>query len=94
MLRDQELEIEESKRAQRKTLNWKRRQQQKLERNTKVLNVSEVLRKKLLKKSKNKKKRINTQRQVTNKVMIKFIVTRYTLEMEDPCISIVCLKKF
>ena len=56
VLRDQELKIEESKQAQRKIFNWKRRQQQKLERNTKVLNVSEVLRKKFLKKSKNKKR--------------------------------------
>ena len=32
--RNQELKMEESKRAQRKVLNWKRRQQQKLEKNT------------------------------------------------------------
>ena len=37
--RNQELKMEESKRAQRKVFNWKRRQQQKLEKNTKVLDV-------------------------------------------------------
>ena len=47
MLRDQELKIEVSKRAQRKIFNWKRRQQQKLGRNTKVLKVREFLRNKL-----------------------------------------------
>ena len=56
VVRDQELKIEESKRAQRIIFNWKRRQQQKLERNTKVLNVSKLLQKKFPKKSKNKKR--------------------------------------
>ena len=43
--------MEESKRAQRKIFNWKRRQQKKLEKNTEVLDVSEFLRKMFLKKS-------------------------------------------
>ena len=43
VVRDQELKIEESKRAQRIIFNWKRRQQQKLKRNTKVWNVSNFL---------------------------------------------------
>ena len=75
VLRDQELKIEDNEQAQRKIINWKRRQQQKLKRNTKVLSVSELLRKKFLKKSKNKKRTNNTQRQVTNKIMKKPIVT-------------------
>ena len=91
VLRGQELKIEDSKRAQGKIFNWKRRQRKKLERNTKVVNVSEFLRKKFLNKSKNKKRRINTQRQVTNKVMKKPIVTTYQFEMEEPCIF--CLEK-
>ena len=53
--RNQELKMEESKRAQRKVFNWKRRQQQKLEKNTEVLDVSEFLRKMFLKKPRFKK---------------------------------------
>ena len=55
-LRDQELKIEEGKRAERKFFNWKRRQQQKLEKNTEVLDVSEFLRKKVPKETRNKKR--------------------------------------
>ena len=91
VLRGQELKIEESKRAQGRIFNWKRRQELKLERNTKLVNVSEFLRKKLLHKSKNIKKRINTQRQVNNKVTKKPIETIYMLEKEEPCI--LCLEK-
>ena len=47
VLRNQELKIEEGKQAKRKFFNWKRRQQQKLEKNTEVLDVSEFLRKKV-----------------------------------------------
>ena len=43
-LRDKELKIEEGTRAKRKFFNWKRRQQQKLENNTEVLDASEFLR--------------------------------------------------
>ena len=57
-LRDQELKIEEDKRAKRKFFNWKRRQQQKLEKNTEVLDVSEFLWKKVPKESRNKKRQI------------------------------------
>ena len=42
--------MEESKRAQRKVFNWKKRQQQKFEKNIEVLDVSEFLRKMFLKK--------------------------------------------
>ena len=91
VVRDQELKIEESKRAQRIFFNWKRRQQQKLERNTKVLNVSKLLQKKFPKKSKNKKRRINTQEQVTTKVTKKPIGITYMLEKEELCIF--CLEK-
>ena len=55
-LRDQELRIEEGKRAKRTFFNWKRRQQQKLKKNTEVLDVSELLRKKVLKEPMNKKR--------------------------------------
>ena len=50
-LRDQELKIEEDKRAKRKFLNWKRRQQQQLDKNTEVLDVSEFLRRKVPKET-------------------------------------------
>ena len=56
-----------------------------------MIKISGVLQKKSLKMSKNKKRRINTQRQVTNKVMKKPIVKRYKLKIEEPCIF--CLKK-
>ena len=46
-----------------------------------MIKISGVLQKKSLKMSKNKKRRINTQRQVTNKAMKKPIVTRYTAVM-------------
>ena len=48
VLRNQKLKVEEGKRAKRKFFNWKRRQQQTLEKNTEVLDVSEFLRKKVL----------------------------------------------
>ena len=43
-LPDQELKIEEGKRVIRNLFNWKRRQQQKLKKNTEVSDVSEFLR--------------------------------------------------
>ena len=89
-LRDQELKIEEGKRAKRKIFNWKRRQQRKLEKNTEVPNVSEFLRKKAPKESRNKR-RPNTQKQNTNKVVKKFIGTTYISEIEEWCIF--CLEK-
>ena len=91
VVRDQELKIEERKRAQRIFFNWKRRKQQKLERNTTVLNVSKLLQKNFLKKSKNKKRRINTQEQVTAKVTKKPIGITYMLEKEELCIF--CLER-
>ncbi len=91
VLHDQELKIEESKRAQRKIFNWKRRHQQKLRRNTKVLNVSEFLWKKFRKRSKNKKRRTNKEKQVTTKVMKRLIRTTYMLEKEEP--PMFCLEK-
>ena len=65
---DQELKIEDDKRAKRKFFNRKMRQQQKPKKNTEVLDVSEFLRKKVPKETRNKKKRINTQEQITNKI--------------------------
>ena len=53
-LRDQKLKIEEDKRAKRKFLNWKRRQQQKLDKNTEVLDLSEFLRRKVPEETRNK----------------------------------------
>ena len=91
VLRDQELKIEERKRAQRIFFNWKRRKQQKLERNTTVLNVGKLPQKTFPKKSKNKKRRINAQEQVTTKVTKKPIGITYTLEKEELCIF--CLEK-
>ena len=79
---DQELKIEEDKRAKRKFLNWKRRQQQKLDKNTEVLDVSEFLRRKVPKETRNKKRRINTQEQNTNNVVQKDIGTTYISEIE------------
>ena len=90
-LRDQELKIEEDKQAKRKIFNWKRKQQQKLERNTEVLDVSEFLRKKVPKETRNKKRRINTQEQNTDKVVKKSIGTTCISEMKKFCIF--CLEK-
>ena len=90
-LRDQELKIEEGKRAERKFFNWKRRQQRKVEKNTEVLDVSEFLRKKGPNVTRNKKRRINTQEQITNKVEKTSIGTVCISEMKEVCIS--CLEK-
>ena len=90
-LRDQELKIEEDKRAKRKFFNWKRKQQQKLERNTEVLDVSEFLRKKDLKEPMKKKRRIITQKQITYKTIQKPIRITYIFEMEEVCMF--CLEK-
>ena len=90
-LRDQELKIEEDKQAKRKFFNWERRQQQKLEKNTEVLDVSEFLRKKGLKEPRKKKRRIITQEQITYKTMKKPIGTTYISEMEEVCMF--CLEK-
>ena len=89
--RNQELKTEENKRTKRKVINWKRRQQQKLEQNTEVLDVSEFLRKKSMKKTRNKMKRINAQEQISDNVVKKYIGTTYTSEMEEWCIF--CLEK-
>ena len=90
-LRNQELKIEEEKRAKRKFLNWKRRQQQKLDKNTEVLDVSKFLRRKVPKETRNKKRRINTQEQNTNKAVRKSIGTTCISEMEE--LGIFCLEK-
>ena len=89
-LRDQELKIKEDKRAKRNFLNWKRRQQQKLDKNTEVLDVSEFVRRKVPKETR-KKRQINTQEQKTNKVVQKDIETTYISEGEEFCIF--CLEK-
>ena len=90
-LRGQEVKIEEGKRAQRKIFNWKRGQQQKLEKNTEVLDVSDFPRKTVLNETQNKKKQINTQEQITNKVVKKSIRTVCISEMKK--FSIFCLEK-
>ena len=90
VLRDQELKMEEDKRAKRKFFNWKRRQQQQLDKNAEVLDVSEFLRRKVPKETR-KKRRINTQEQKTNKVVQKNIETTYISEGEEFCIF--CLEK-
>ena len=75
------MEIEEDKRAKRKFFDWKRRQQQKLDKNAEVLDVSEFLWRKDPKETRNKKRRINTQEQNTSKVVQKDIGTTYISEM-------------
>ena len=82
-LSDQELKKEEGKRAKRTFFNWKIRQHQQLEKNTEVLDVCEFLRKKVPKESRNKKRQINTQKQITNKVVKKSIGTTCISEMKD-----------
>ena len=60
------------------------RQQQNLGRSVEVLNVSEFLRKKFLKKPRNKTRQINEKEQVTTKVMKRPIRTTPMLEQEEP----------
>ena len=67
------------------------RQQQKLEKNMEVLDVSEFLQRKFLKRTRKKKKRINTQAQNTNKAAKRSIRTTSISEMEE--VRILCLKK-
>ena len=83
-LRDQELKMEEDKQAKskRKFFKWKRRQQQKLDKNNEVLDVSKFLRRKVSKETR-KKRRINTQEQQTNKVVQKDIGPTYISEVEE-----------
>ena len=47
VMRDLELKLEERMRNKRKSDNWKMREEQKLKENTEVLDVSEILRKKM-----------------------------------------------
>ena len=61
VMRNLELKLEERMRDKRKFDNWKRRQEQKLKKNTEVLDVSEFLRKKVSMGPKKKKKLINIQ---------------------------------
>ena len=56
VLCDLELILEEGMQGKRKFVNWKNKQQQKLEKNTEALDVSEFLRKKVLKEPRKKKK--------------------------------------
>ena len=88
VIRDQTMKIEETKWAQRKTTNRKRRQQQKLGR---VLTVNEFLQKKFFKKPKSKKKRSNEKEQTTTKLMRRSTRITYTLKKEDP--SMFCVEK-
>ena len=86
-----ELKTEVSKRAQRKIFNWKRRQQQKLANNTKVLKVRECIRNKLPQKSKSKKRQIKRQKRFTARVTKRPTETIYILEKEKP--RIFCLEQ-
>ena len=61
MMRDLELKSEEKLRNQRKSDNWKRRQELKLKDDTKVLNVSSLLRNKAPKGPKKKMRTANNQ---------------------------------
>ena len=90
-LRDQELKIEEDERAKRKLFNWKMRQQQKLEKNTEVLDVSGFLLRKGPKGTKNEKRRINAQEQNTNKAVKTSVGTTCISEIKETCVS--CLEK-
>ena len=90
-LRDQELKTEEDEQAQRRLFYWKRRQQQKLKKNTEVLDASEFLRKKVQKETRNKKRRINTKKQIPNKAVTKSIGTTCISEKEE--LGIFCLEK-
>ena len=69
VMRNLELKLEERMRNKRKFDRWKRRQEQKLKKNTEVLDVSELLRKKVPKEPKKKKKLINIQEE--NKLQVK-----------------------
>ena len=71
MIRDLELKSEEKLRNQRKSDNWKRRQELKLKDDTEVLNVSRLLRKKAPKEPKKEMKTANIQKQVTSPTKIK-----------------------
>ena len=56
-----------------------------------MLDVSEFLRQKVPKKTRKKKRRINTQKQITNKVAKKSTGTTCISEMKEFCIF--CLEK-
>ena len=61
-------------------------------RNTKVLNVGEILQKKFLKKCNKKEANQYTEQQVITKIMKKSIGTIYTLRTKESCMF--CLKRF
>ena len=56
-----------------------------------VLDVSELLRRKVLKVTRNKKKQTNTQEQITNKVVRRSVETTRISEIEE--VRIFCLEK-
>ena len=84
VIRDQELKMEESKHAQKKIKNWKRRQHHKLERDVKVMNVSVLLMKRFPGKPKNKKKRTNKGKYVTTRVRKRPKSTTHIVTKEEP----------
>ena len=84
------MKMEAVKQAKRKSDNWKRRQQEKLERNIKVLQAGEVLWEKVPKKSRKNRRQTNTSKQ-PNKVMMKYIRTSHRLETRKLCIF--CIQK-
>ena len=78
--------MEATKRAKRKFDIWKRRQQEKLERNFEVLQAGEGLWKKVPKKPRKNRRQTNVRKQITNKVTMKYIRTLYWLETRNLCI--------
>ena len=69
--------------VRRKTLNWKKKQQQKLEKNTEVTDARMILKKKPPKKSKNKGRRIMTQKSTTHKAKKKPVKTLCNSKTEE-----------
>ena len=67
-----------------------KRQQQKLDKNTEVLDRSEILRRKVPKENRSEKRRIKAQEQNTNKLVQKNIGATCASEMDEfriPCLE-------
>ena len=85
------MKMEAVKRAKRKSDDWKRRQQEKLKRNIKLLQVGEVLREKVPKKLRKNRRQTNTRKQTTNKEMMKYTKTSHQLLPRKLCTF--CIQK-
>ena len=88
---DQELKTEKSELAKRKSLKWKKKQQQRLKKNTDVIDARMILRKMPPKKSTNKGSRITTQESTTYKAKKKPIEILSDSKTEECCM--LCLGK-